>query len=93
MAELTRRGFLGATSAGVATLGLVPLLESRAVVSASASPVPVEGSPEALGDTLMLHVRNVATGEVALLAGTGEVIFRDRELVKRLLRAARGTPV
>ena len=93
MAELTRRSFLGATSAGVATLGLVSLMEPRTAAPASASPASMEGSAQAFDDTLMLHVRNTATGEVALLAGSREVIFHDRELVERLIRAARAASV
>jgi hypothetical protein len=43
---------------------------------------------------MLVHVRDVASGEIALMVGTRELIYRDPELVSRLVRtaAAAGTP-
>jgi hypothetical protein len=37
----------------------------------------------------MLYVKNAKTGEVAVLAGGGEYVVRDAELVRRMAKAAR----
>jgi len=36
---------------------------------------------------MLAHVRDVATGEVSLMVGEREIIYRDPQLVMRLLRA------
>jgi hypothetical protein len=38
---------------------------------------------------MVVHVSDVATGELTLLVGAEEVVFRDRNLVARLIMAAR----
>ena len=43
----------------------------------------------AAGEPLIAHVRDVQTGEIALLVGTDQVIHRDAELAARLYNAAR----
>ena len=86
MADLTRRKFLAQASLGVAgsgvalaTLGKLTLprssARSRAARSASQGPI-------------VAHVRDAATGEVAVMTGTKEVVYRDPELVDRLLGRA-----
>ena len=42
----------------------------------------------ALAEPMLIHVRDVATGEIALMVGTRELIYRDPELVSRLVRTA-----
>jgi hypothetical protein len=37
----------------------------------------------------VLHVRNLSTGEVAILVGTREIVYHDPELIKRLVKATR----
>ena len=92
MAKLTRRGFLGQTSAGMATLGLlaaVPLATSPEMTDIAASDAAAtELSAAELAGPLVAHISNLATGEISLMAGTREIIYRDPELVARLLRAA-----
>lgn len=89
MAKLARRGFLKQTSAGVAALGLlaaVPIAATPEVTDTAEtgmSELPAAGLPEAL----VAHISDLSTGEVSLLVGTQEIIFRDPELVARLLRA------
>ena len=88
MAKLTRRGFIKKTSAGAATLGAlvaVPgLAEVETAPEAHAAGRPAAGQHE----PLIAHVRNRATGEIALLVGTREIVIRDRALVMRLVKAA-----
>jgi hypothetical protein len=43
-----------------------------------------------MAEPLVAHVRDLSTGEIALLAGTTKVIVRDVDLAARLSAAARG---
>lgn len=91
MAELTRRGFLTHASTGVAAGavmgGLVALPHpakdtvGRVGVTTPPATQSVEG--------LIAHVRNVSTGEIALMVGNREVIHRNRSLAARLAQLAR----
>jgi hypothetical protein len=42
-------------------------------------------------DGLIAHVRNVSSGEIALMVGTREVVHQDRSLAARLADAARAS--
>ncbi|HTK06782.1 MAG TPA: twin-arginine translocation signal domain-containing protein [Ktedonobacteraceae bacterium] len=85
MLKLTRRRFLGKTTAGAATIGTLATLPG--LVTAAESPIAGDLPEIALSDTLVAHVRDLASGEISLLVGTQEIIYRDPELVGRLLRA------
>jgi hypothetical protein len=37
---------------------------------------------------MLIHVRDVATGEVSMMVGAQELVYRDTELVSRLVRTA-----
>ena len=87
--RLTRRSFLKQTSAWTAALGLLPAVSSLAAIPYSMRPVPE--LPAKFPGPLILHVSNVAAGEMTLLVGAREVVFRDPEVVARLLKAARQT--
>jgi hypothetical protein len=104
MADFTRRGFLAGmsitTGVGIAGgLGLHQLLASGGspVLSSAGSQAAV-GSPPALASVpldgvslagpMIVHVRDVSTGELSLMVGTQELIYRDPELVSRLVNTA-----
>lgn len=92
MAQLTRRGFLGKTTAGAATLGA--LLAMPGLTEAAPARPSLAGlrlTKEELAGPVVVHVRDLATGELAIMAGTREIVFRDREFVTRLSRATRQT--
>jgi hypothetical protein len=82
MGEVTRRKFLANTSLGfgVAVTGLAAVTGLEAVTGA-------RGQSAALPEPVILHVRDVSKGEVVVLAGTTQVVIRDRELVQHLLSA------
>ena len=84
MAELTRRRFLTYTSLGVAGAAAAVVggaeLVSRAGAAAAGSGTHAE--------PIVLMVRDAARAEVALMVGTSERIYRDRDLVGRLVGAA-----
>lgn len=92
MGELTRRTFLArasiATAAVTGGAAVINSMVASAMPAATAMPA-VSGVAPALGEPLVAHVRNIATGEVAVLMGTREVVYRDRALVARLLGVVR----
>jgi hypothetical protein len=89
MTNLTRRSFLKETSVGAATLGLLSSLPALAAIPDSPQAPKPEVTAAGFGDPMIAHVRDVATGEVALLVGAREIIFYDPGLVAHLLKAAR----
>jgi hypothetical protein len=80
MNEVTRRGFVvQASVAGAAAAAGA----AGAVVLGDETRRPTGVLP----DNLVVHVRDVATSEVAVLAGTTEIVYRDEKLVTSLLNA------
>jgi hypothetical protein len=88
MAKVTRRRLLKTTSIGAATVGM---LAAAPRLAAFAAPAAVEQAPElstaSLSGPMVTYVRNLAKGEVGILVGEREIVYRDPELVKRLLKA------
>ena len=88
MAKLTRRGFFKHTSVSVATLGMLAAVSPLAAVPEAAPEVPTaELTAASFAEPLVAHVSDLASGEVSIMVGTREVIYRDPEFVMRLLRA------
>ena len=94
MAKLTRRGFIGQTTASVATIGVlaaVPTLvaapEMTDVVASDAA--AAELSATTFSESVVAHISDLASGEVTIMSGTKEIILRDSDLVMRLLKAIR----
>lgn len=88
---LSRRRFLTRASIGVAaTAALVAGVPgaSRLVAAERATAEP-EMDVEPPGEDIVAHVRSTSTGELAVLVGTREVVYRDPALVRRLLAGAR----
>jgi hypothetical protein len=85
--KLTRRSFLKQTSVSAATFGLLPAIPALAAIRHS----PEAAAPKSATFTgpMVVHVSDVATGEVTLLAGAREIVFRDPQLVARLIKATR----
>jgi hypothetical protein len=86
--KLTRRSFLKQTSVSAATLGLLPAIPALAAIPHSPEAAAPEMSATSTGP-MVVHVSDIARGEVTLLVGAREVVFRDRRLVARLIKAAR----
>lgn len=82
MAELTRRRFLTYTSLGIAAVvaGGAELVSRAGGTGGAGAAAPAE--------PIVLMVRDAARGEVALMVGTSERVYRDRDLVARLVGAA-----
>jgi hypothetical protein len=99
MGEVSRRRFLKQTSVGVGvTLAAVASLPNAAAAPSAApgrqNTLPVEPivSTSLAGMSLLapmvVHVRDVATAEIAVLVGDQEFIYRDPALVTRLIQTA-----
>lgn len=88
MTDLNRRSFLKQTSVSVATVGLLSSLPAFAVISESPHGSKPEAPATGFAEPMIAHVSDAATGEVALLVGAREIIFRDPQLVSRLIEAA-----
>jgi hypothetical protein len=90
MSKLSRRGFLGKTSAGAATVGALMVMPGLAeAASGPPRPTNLGLTKSELEGPVMVQVRNLTTGELAILVGEREIVFHDREFVTRLGKAAR----
>ena len=87
-------------AAGVGAVGLAAAAGVGAVVAATrpADPParrsrrrrpPRPAPPQPRGEPLVVYLRDAASGEFDVFAGTGQVRIRDRELVARLLDGVR----
>ena len=95
--RLSRRGVVK-TAAGVATVGAVAFASGRTPAEAATAPRALAAAapaPEAVAhdtattETIVVHVRNPQTGELAFFVGEREVTVVDRALAARLVAAAR----
>jgi hypothetical protein len=94
LAKLTRRGFIGQTTASVATIGVLAALPTLAAAPemtdvVASDTAAAELSATTFSEPLVAHVSNLATGEISIMSGTKEIILRDADLVMRLLKAVR----
>ena len=93
MVELTRRTFLTHASIGVAAgavTGGLTALPRLARDPSEAVDAPTSAATESV-EGLIVHVRDAQTGDIALMAGTREVVRRDPSLAARLARLARSS--
>jgi hypothetical protein len=74
-------------------LAAAPLLtvepEVSDVATTEASTATAALSEVTLSEPVVAHVRDLAAGEISLLVGNQEIIYRDPGLVMRLLQAMR----
>ena len=97
MSGLTRRKFLEKASLGAAAAGGIAgglatglvALPRLAGLAGRTHETPVTTLGDTQSDAVVAHVRDLATGEVSVMVGTNEVVYRDPELVARLLGATR----
>jgi hypothetical protein len=89
MSKLTRKGFLGKTSMGAAAIGAIVSIPGLAHATEADAAPEFKLRPEELESPLVAHVRNLKTGEIAVMVGTREIVYRDPQFAKRLLKAAR----
>ena len=94
MAKLTRRGFIGQTTAGVATIGVLAAIPTLAAAPemtdvVASDTAAAELSATTFSESVVAHVSDLASGEVTIMSGTKEIVLRDADLVMRLLKAVR----
>ena len=83
--------FLAAASAGAAA-GVAAAGSLAAIRNLTGTgSAPGTGSPGIVPpeEHMIVHVRDISTGEMAIMAGTREVVYRDPEIVARLLHGSR----
>jgi hypothetical protein len=84
------RGAIGAGAAGLTltTLGAGSALAASRPHTAAAS--AAEGAPDHIadGEAVVVHVRNIRSGELDVYRGTSHVRVLDRDLAARLARAS-----
>jgi len=96
--RLSRRSMLrgaGASAAGLAALAVTgPAVPAVAAASRPAAPATsgaraAEGRGERISQPVVVHLRDVQSGEMDVFAGTSHTRLRDPDLAARLARAAR----
>ena len=99
MSGMSRRDLLRASATAAAVAVPMSALGSQ-VAGAAAATAPDPGTPNATGAAgvvagadlvgpVLFSVLDASRGEVSILHGTSDVIVRDRQLVERIMRAAR----
>jgi hypothetical protein len=88
MANLSRKNFIEKASVSVATVGMVATVPGFTVSRGTAHASAQGGEAVAQSGPILAHVRNVATGEIAILFGSQEVIIHDRAMALRIVQAA-----
>ncbi|HEY7044432.1 MAG TPA: hypothetical protein VH419_12250 [Nocardioidaceae bacterium] len=82
MSDSTRRGFLALVGAGAAT--------AATAAAAPGSLAADDWAPKITSHRpLVAYVTDPSKGRVSVMVGEREVVVHDRDLVARLLRAAR----
>ncbi|QNE16863.1 twin-arginine translocation signal domain-containing protein [Kribbella qitaiheensis] len=90
MSDATRRGFLvfagAGTAAAVGAVAAGPKLFGDQPDAAPAS-TPLQPADLATAESFVVHVKDVKSGQLAILVGDREVLVTDRELAQRLAGA------
>ncbi len=91
MTAVSRRSFLvqgGAGMAGVASVTAGGIALASGPAGAAEQALDAE-ELAVLDRPMLLQIRDAAAGEVEILVGDEEIVFTDRALVARVLRASR----
>lgn len=88
MKRLTRRSFLQQTPVTAATLSLLPAVPALAAIRHSPEAVAPQSTAKSTG-SMVVHVNNVATGEMTILVGARQIVLRDARIVACFMEATR----
>jgi hypothetical protein len=97
MADVSRRGFLTQVSVttGIGIAGGLGLHKLLLGASGDAVSSPPQGFAQGfvtdnvtLGGPMLVHIRDLATAEISMMVGAQELVYRDPELVSRLVKTA-----
>jgi hypothetical protein len=87
------RGAAGAGVAGIAATALAGAAVPALAATRPARPAGSEPKPETKdaepAEPIVVHVRDVSSGEIDVFRGTSQTRMHDRELAARLARASR----
>jgi hypothetical protein len=94
---LSRRSMLwgaGAGAAGLAAIAVAgPAAPALAAANRATAPARsgsrVDGRSDGISEPVVVHLRDVRSGEMDVFAGTSHTRLRDPDLAARLARAAR----
>jgi len=97
MSALSRRSFLRSGSLTVAAAGVmtaVPGFSTLLATSGVDAPAVDTATATALDNpaldsSLVAHVRDLSTGEIAVYHGTDEYVFHDPQMAARIFQASR----
>jgi hypothetical protein len=93
MSDLSRREFLRKGSIGVAAGVVAAELATNAGVAKAVTRHSEEAASsstdEAASEPVVAYVKQGSRGEVRVMVGSREIVHRDAELARRILRAAR----
>jgi hypothetical protein len=89
MKPVTRRSFIATSSAGALGVAGVAALGSPISLAAADTPELSDSEAAALENPAVLSIRDARSGEVELMVAERSVVFTDKQLVARLLRASR----
>jgi len=90
--KVSRRTFMrrsAAAGAGAVALSGLGGAPGAAAAALTAPKEPAHGDEATPTEAVVAYVRAGSSGEVTVMAGEREVVRRDRELARRILRAAR----
>jgi photosystem II stability/assembly factor-like uncharacterized protein len=82
MNESSRRRFLGVAGTGAVAAGAAVAIPSTAFAGSVRR-------KDSATEAVVAHISDPASGQMSLFVGEREVVVRDRDLVNRLLNAAR----
>ena len=88
MANLSRKSFIEKATISAAAAGALVAIPGY-TLRAEAAPARASDAGKAThGESVLAHVRNAETGEIAIFSGTREVIIHDHTMARRLIQAA-----
>lgn len=92
MSEVNRRSFFKKASVGVAAASAMVVLPAAAMAqseqAATLNTATINSAVTSSRTPLVAYISDPMSGEVTLMLGEREVLFRDAELVARLVKAA-----
>jgi hypothetical protein len=91
-AGVSRRSVLAGAGAGAAGLAMSSLVAAPALAARNTSRTPADAAhqqAEADGGPLVVHIRDIRSGEMDVYRGTSHVRVTDRSVAAALARASR----
>jgi hypothetical protein len=88
MANLSRKNFIEKASISAAAAGALVAIPGYTLGAEAAQAHASDAGKVTHSGSVLAHVRNAETGEIAIFSGTSETIIHDRALARRLIQAA-----